>query len=70
MPTDDRRLAILTEDEIVALYEPPVFQDEERETFFDLNPVEQAALADHNINSRIYCIFLTCKKWAVHCLNT
>ena len=40
-----RRLAILTADEIDALYARPIFTVEERHEYFELTPPEQAALS-------------------------
>ena len=37
MEPEDKRLAILTENELIALYERPLLEDEERELFFSLN---------------------------------
>jgi hypothetical protein len=54
--TEDKRLKILDEGEVAALFAPPDFTDEERQAYFSLSPVESAALKDLTIKSRIYCI--------------
>jgi hypothetical protein len=41
-----RRLAILSPDEIEALYNRPEFNDEERTTYFQLTPPEKTVLAE------------------------
>ncbi len=49
-----RRLRILGEEEIDALYGLPRFTDEERLEYFALSPTEKAALEQfHSIKSRI-----------------
>ncbi len=49
-----KRLRILGDDEIAALYERPQFTDPERLEYFALSPREKAALAQfHSIKSRI-----------------
>ena len=53
---EDKRLKILDEGEIAALFARPGFTDEERQEYFSLSPVENAALKDLAIKSRIYCI--------------
>ena len=59
-PTDitaQRRLRILGDDEIDALYGRPRFTPEEREEYFALSSAESAALEQfHSIKSRIYAI--------------
>jgi hypothetical protein len=55
--TTQKRLRILEEDEIEALYERPHFTDEERLKYFGLSPTEKATLDQfHSIKSRIYFI--------------
>lgn len=44
-PPPTKRLAILTADEIDALYTRPIFTVEERHEYFELTPPEQAALS-------------------------
>lgn len=52
-----KRMRILGEDEIEALYERPRFTEEERVQYFGLSPTERAALEQfHSIKSRIYWI--------------
>ena len=53
----ERRLRILSEDEIDALYGLPRLSDEERPEYFSLAPTEKSALDQlHSIKSRIYFI--------------
>jgi len=53
----ERRLRILSEDEIEALYGLPHFSDDERPEYFSIAPAEQRALDQlHSMNSRIYFI--------------
>jgi TnpA family transposase len=55
--TTQKRLRILGDDEIAALYEHPRFTDEERMEYFSLAPAEKAMLEQfHSIKSRLYCI--------------
>ena len=55
--TTQKRLRILEEDEIEALYGRPHFTDEERLEYFGLSPTEKATLDQfHSIKSRIYFI--------------
>jgi TnpA family transposase len=55
--TTQKRLRILGEDEIEALYGRPHFTDEERLEYFALSPTEKATLDQlHSIKSRIYFI--------------
>ena len=55
--TTQKRLRILGDDEIEALYGRPHFTDEERLEYFALSPTEQATLDQlHSIKSRIYFI--------------
>lgn len=55
--TRNRRLTILDQDEIDALYGLPRFSDEEREQYFTLTPEEQGALAEfHSSKSKIFFI--------------
>ena len=57
MEPRERRLRILGEDEIEALYGLPRFSDEERPEYFSLSPTEKRALDQlHSIKSRIYFI--------------
>ena len=52
-----KRLRILDDDEIQALYRRPHFTDDERLEYFALSPTEKAALEQlHSIKSRIYFI--------------
>jgi hypothetical protein len=51
-----KRLKILDEGEVAALFVRPGFTDEERQEYFSLTPVENAALKDLAIKLRIYCI--------------
>jgi TnpA family transposase len=52
-----KRLRILSEDEVEAVYGLPRFTDEERLQFSTLSPTEEAALGQfHSIKSRIYWI--------------
>ena len=53
---EDKRLKILDEGEIDSLFARPTFSDEERQEYFLLSPVENAALKDLAVKSRIYCI--------------
>jgi TnpA family transposase len=53
---EDKRLKILDEGEIDTLFARPTFTDEERQEYFLLSPIENAALKDLAIKSRIYCI--------------
>jgi hypothetical protein len=53
--TTQKRLRILGDDEIQALYGRPHFTDDERLEYFALSPTEKAALEQlHSIKSRIY----------------
>jgi hypothetical protein len=55
--TTQKRLRILRDDEIDALYGRPRFTPEEREEYFSLSSAESAALEQfHSIKSRIYAI--------------
>lgn len=55
--TTQKRLRILGDDEIQALYGRPHFTDDERLEYFALSPTEKAALEQlHSIKSRIYFI--------------
>ena len=55
--TTQKRLRILGDDEIQALYGRPRFTDAERLEYFALSPTEKAALEQlHSIKSRIYFI--------------
>jgi hypothetical protein len=57
--TTQKRLRILGNDEIQALYGRPHFTDDERLEYFALSPTEKASLAQlHSIKSRIYFISL------------
>jgi hypothetical protein len=57
MEPRERRLRILGEEEIDALYGLPRFSDDERPEYFSLSPTEKAALDQlHSIKSRIYFI--------------
>lgn len=52
-----KRLRILEDDEIAALYERPHFTHDERLEYFSLSPTEKATLEQvHSIRSRIYFI--------------
>jgi hypothetical protein len=52
-----KRLRILGDDEIEAIYGRPRFTQEERIEYFSLSPTEKAALEQlHSIKSRIYFI--------------
>jgi hypothetical protein len=56
-PTRQKRLHILSDDEIEALYGRPRFTPEEQLEYFTLSPREKAALEPfHSIKSRIYGI--------------
>jgi len=55
--TTQKRLRILGDDEIEALYGRPHFTDDERLEYFALAPTEKATLEQlHSIKSRIYFI--------------
>ena len=55
--TTQKRLRILGDDEIEALYGKPHFTDDERLEYFALSPMEKATLEQlHSIKSRIYFI--------------
>jgi len=55
--TAQKRLRILRDDEIQALYERPRFTDDERLESFALSPTEKATLEPlHSSKSRIYFI--------------
>ena len=55
--TTHKRLKILGDDEIEALYGRPRFTPEERVHYFSLSPREKAALEQfHTIKSRLYYI--------------
>src|SRR5512142_100118 len=55
--TTQKRLRILRDDEIDALYGRPRFTPEEREEYFALSSAETAALEQsHSLKSRIYAI--------------
>ena len=55
LPTLAKRLNILGDEEIEALYGRPCFTDEERLEYFALSPPEKAALERfHSIPSRLY----------------
>jgi hypothetical protein len=55
--TTQKRLRILGDDEIEALYGRPHFTDDERLEYFSLSPTEKSALEQlHSIKSRIYFI--------------
>ena len=54
--TDDKHLIILNEDEIAILFACPIFTHDERQQYFSLSPVENAALKGLTLKSRIYCI--------------
>lgn len=57
METRERRLRILGEDEIDALYGLPRFSDDERPEYFSISPAEKRAFDQlHSIKSRIYFI--------------
>ncbi len=52
-----KRLKILGDDEIAALYSRPHFTPEERIEYFSLSPTEKAAMIQlHSIKSRFYYI--------------
>jgi TnpA family transposase len=54
-PRPQKRLTILGEDEIEALYGLPRFTPEERREYFALSPTDLAALAPlHSLHSRLY----------------
>ena len=53
----EKRLKILEEEEIAAVYDLPVFDDEERDVYFALTPPEKEALSQlHGVKSSIYYI--------------
>ena len=55
--TTQKRLRILADDEIEAIYGIPRFTPEERLEYFSLSPMELASLEQlHSIKSRIYYI--------------
>ena len=55
----DKRIRILTDDEMEALYSRPQFTDEERAYFFELNHDEESLLGGQvNIARKIYTIIL------------
>jgi hypothetical protein len=55
--TTQKRLRILGDDEIQALYGRPRFTDDERLEYFALSPTEKAMLEQlHSIKSQIYFI--------------
>src|SRR5215510_8198531 len=55
--TTQKRLRILGDDEIQALYGRPRFTDDERLEYFALSPTEKATLEQlHSMKSRIYFI--------------
>ena len=55
--TTQKRLRILADDEIEAIYGRPRFTDEERREYFSLSPTELTAMEQlHSIKSRIYYI--------------
>lgn len=55
--TAQKRLRILGDDEIQALYGRPHFTDDERLEYFAVSPMERATLEQlHSIKSRIYFI--------------
>ena len=55
--TSPKRLRILGDDEIEALYGRPRFTDDERREYFSLSATEKAILEPlHSTTSRIYCI--------------
>src|SRR5713101_6759646 len=56
-PLPQKRLSILGEDEIEALYGLPRFTPDERQEYFALSPTDLAALAPlHSLKSRLYGI--------------
>lgn len=58
MKTTEKRLCILGEDEIEALYGRPRFTHDERIQYFSLSPTEEAALEElHSLKSRL-CFIL------------
>jgi Domain of unknown function (DUF4158) len=58
MKTTEKRLCILGEDEIEALYGRPRFTHDERIQYFSLSPTEKAALEElHSLKSRL-CFIL------------
>ena len=55
--TQPKRLKILSDDEIEAIYGIPHFTNEERIEYFSLSPSEKATLEQlHSIKSRVYFI--------------
>ena len=55
--TTQKRLRILGDDEIQAIYGRPHFTDDERLEYFAISPMERATLEQlHSIKSRIYFI--------------
>ena len=55
--TTQKRIRILSEDEIEAIYQRPHFTHEERTEYFSISPMEKAAIQQlHSIKSRIYYI--------------
>ena len=55
--TTQKRLRILGDDEIEAIYGLPCFTLEGRMEYFSLSPAEKGMLEQlHSIKSRIYCI--------------
>ena len=55
--TTPKRLRILGDDEIEALYGRPRFTDDERRGYFSLSATEKALLEQfHSTPSRIYCL--------------
>ena len=55
--TTQKRLKILGDDEIFAIYQRPHFTHEERIEYFSISPKELAAMEQlHSIKSRIYYI--------------
>jgi Domain of unknown function (DUF4158) len=55
--TTPKRLRILGDDEIEALYGRPRFTDDERREYFSLSATAKALLEQlHSITSRIYCL--------------
>ncbi len=58
MKTNEKRLRILSDDEIQAIYGRPRFTEEDREQYFSLSPQEKPALEQfHSLKSRI-CFLL------------
>lgn len=56
LKSDNRLLKILSADEIAGLYSHPQFDEQERQHYFFLSPVEAAAMADWPMRSRGYAI--------------